>query len=69
MPGVMDAQPAAQRTQNRLLTVKESAAKYAVHERTFMRWADSGIVPRGVKIGGRRLWKEQDLDSHIEAAK
>jgi hypothetical protein len=41
---------------------------YLASVRTFLRWADSGIVPPGLKIGGRRLWRIADLDDHIQRA-
>lgn len=49
-------------------TPKGGAEMYLVSLRTFLRWADSGIVPAGVKIGGRRLWRIADLDAHIQKA-
>jgi predicted DNA-binding transcriptional regulator AlpA len=52
----------------RLIDAKGGAELYLVSVRTFLRWADSGVVPSGVKIGGRRLWRIADLDAHIQQA-
>ncbi len=55
--------------QTRCINLKDAAAMFSVHEQTFRRWAAAGIVPPGVKIGGRRLWKAYELEQHITAAK
>jgi hypothetical protein len=52
----------------RLTDARGGAGMYLVSVRTFLRWADSGIVPPGLKIGGRRLWRIADLDDHIQRA-
>ena len=39
---------------------------YDVSVRTFLRWADSGLVPPGIKVGGRRLFNLNELVAHIE---
>ena len=49
----------------RLIGLKSAAAMYAVSPRTFHRWADSGRIPAGLKIGGRRLWSIEQLEQHI----
>jgi hypothetical protein len=49
----------------RLIDVKCASDLYGVNWRTFLRWADGGLVPWGVKIGGRRLWRNDELDQHI----
>jgi hypothetical protein len=38
---------------------------YGVSWRSFLRWADRGLVPKGIKLGGRRLWNIEELDRHI----
>ena len=45
--------------------VHGAASLYSVSWRTLLRWADAGLVPWGVKISGRRLWRIEDLESHI----
>jgi hypothetical protein len=48
------------------MTDAKGAAKiYAVSWRTWLRWADAGLVPFGVRLGGRRLWSLDELDQHI----
>jgi hypothetical protein len=38
---------------------------YNVSWRTYIRWADAGLVPWGIKLSGRRLWRIEELDEHI----
>jgi hypothetical protein len=38
---------------------------FSVNWRTWLRWADAGLVPWGVKIGGRRLWGLRELEDFI----
>ena len=49
----------------RMTDAKGAAQLYSVSWRTWLRWADAGLVPWGVKISGRRLWSLDELDSHI----
>jgi hypothetical protein len=49
----------------RLIDVKPASRMYSVSWRTFLRWADAGRVPWGVKISGRRLWRLDELEAHI----
>jgi hypothetical protein len=42
--------------------VHGGALMYGASWRTFLRWADAGLVPWGVKIGGRRLWRIEELE-------
>ncbi len=49
----------------RLIDVKAAAGMYSTSWRTFLRWADAGLVPWGVKIGGRRLFRIDELEAHI----
>jgi hypothetical protein len=53
--------------QLRLINVQDAAWLYAVNWRTFIRWADQGLVPTGLKIGGRRLFCMDELRRHIAA--
>jgi len=52
----------------RLTDARGGAGMYLVSVRTFLRWADAGIVPPGLKLGRRRLWRIADLDAHIQQA-
>jgi hypothetical protein len=49
----------------RMTDAKGAAKLYSVSWRTWLRWADAGLVPFGVKLGGRRLWSLDELDQHI----
>jgi hypothetical protein len=49
----------------RLIDAKGAAQLYSVSWRTWLRWADAGLVPWGAKISGRRLWSVAELDDHI----
>ena len=50
----------------RLTDVHGAARMYGqIAARTFLRWADAGIVPAGLKLGGRRLWSISALEEHI----
>jgi hypothetical protein len=51
----------------RMVGAKGAAQLYSVSWRTWLRWADAGLVPFGSKIGGRRLWSLDDLDQHIRS--
>jgi hypothetical protein len=62
-PSCSNAAPEA-RTM-RLIDVKAAAAMYSVSWRTFLRWSDAGLVPWGIKLGGRRLFRVDELEAHI----
>jgi excisionase family DNA binding protein len=49
-----------------LLTVKEVAETLGFSERTVYRLADSGAMPRPVKIGAAVRWRRNELDQWIE---
>ena len=38
-----------------------------VGERTVWRWADSGRMPRPLRVGGRRLWRRHEIQRWVEA--
>ncbi len=38
---------------------------YGVGERTIRRWAQRGEIPKGRRIGGRRLWRLADIERDI----
>ena len=50
-----------------LVDIQVAARMYSVSTSTFARHADSGLVPGGVKLGGRRLWNVAALEAHIAA--
>ena len=41
------------------------AQKYDADERSIFRWADSGKIPFGVKLGSLRRWDLSEIDAHI----
>jgi Helix-turn-helix domain len=50
-----------------LVGVPKAARMYDVSLRTFTRWADHGLVPPGIRVGGRRLFNVAELAEHIAA--
>ena len=42
-------------------TTDEMAARYKVNVRTIQRWAESGLLPAPVKIGGATRWRADDV--------
>jgi len=51
----------------RLLTIGEVADLLKLSIRTIRRLADSGKMPRPVKVGALIRWKAIDLESWVEA--
>ena len=49
-----------------LLTVKEVAEMLGLSERTVYRLADSGTMPRPVKLGAAVRWRRSELEEWIE---
>lgn len=52
----------------KLLTVAEAAEQYGKSEPAFRWMIHQGIAPRSAKIGGRRLFRQEDIDEHIATA-
>ena len=50
-----------------LLSVKQVATRINCSERTVYRLADSGDMPRPLKIGWLVRWRVSDIDKWIEA--
>ena len=50
-----------------LIDVRTVAAKYGADERSIFRWADSGKIPFGIKLGSLRRWDLSVIDAHIES--
>jgi excisionase family DNA binding protein len=50
-----------------LLTVKQVATRINCSERTVYRLADSGEMPRPLKIGWLVRWRVSDIEKWIEA--
>lgn len=53
--------------QRRLGRTKDGAALYDMSERTFLRLADAGLIPWGIKLGSLRRWDLVELEAHIAA--
>lgn len=51
----------------RLIDRHVVAAKYDADPRSIVRWADAGIIPRGIKLGSLRKWDADEIDAHIVA--
>jgi hypothetical protein len=51
----------------RFVPGRDAARMYGVSLATFRRWSEGGIVPSGIRIGGRRLWSLADLEAHIKS--
>lgn len=52
----------------RLLTVAETAERLATTDQGLRWMLHQGTAPRSAKVGGRRLFREADVDAFIEAA-
>jgi predicted DNA-binding transcriptional regulator AlpA len=50
-----------------LLRARDAARFCGVSPATWWRWDAAGRMPRGVKIGGARLWSRAELLAWIEA--
>lgn len=48
---------------NEYLCVRDLAARFGASWRTVMRWADSGRIPPGLKIGGLRRWPRSAIEA------
>ncbi|MDI2098003.1 helix-turn-helix transcriptional regulator [Ruicaihuangia caeni] len=53
---------------DRLLTVREAAARLNRTEAALRFQIYQGTAPRSAKIGGRRMFRESDIESWIIAA-
>lgn len=52
----------------KLLTVAEVAERLRTTEGS-LRWKiHAGTAPKSAKVGGRRMFRESDIDSYIRAA-
>ena len=50
------------------LTHREAANYLGINEATLYTWVSDGRAPRSVRIGGRRKYKQADLDAWLKAA-
>jgi predicted DNA-binding transcriptional regulator AlpA len=58
---------AAPRVEAALLRARDAAALCGIGLATWWRWDAAGRMPRGVKIGGARLWSREELLDWIRA--
>ena len=56
-------------TNDRLVSVKDTAALYGCSVATVWRRVADGTIPQPVKIGGMTRWSLSELYAAIEAAK
>ena len=49
------------------VSAAEAAALLGVSRSTWYDWHDAGRTPRGLKIGGRRLWDYAELQRWVSA--
>jgi hypothetical protein len=50
----------------RLIDVTKAAKLYGgVSTKTITRWADTGVIPPGIRVGGRRFFDARELLDHI----
>lgn len=49
------------------LNQKQLAARWSISEATLERWRSEGIGPRYLKIGGRVLYRQIDIDAYEES--
>lgn len=45
------------------LTADDLARRYKTSTRTIFRWADTGLLPRGVKLGALRRWSIRSIEA------
>jgi predicted site-specific integrase-resolvase len=53
--------PASPLSTKRHCSERKAAEFFDVSERTVRRWAEAGIIPPPIKIGGVRRYREEDL--------
>lgn len=51
------------------LRVREVSERFGVAVSTVWRWADQGILPKPIKIGGQTRWVEAEILEVIKRAK
>ena len=49
----------------RLLDVKDVAARLNLSTRAIWNYRDAGIMPTAIKVGGAVRWREKDIDGWI----
>jgi predicted DNA-binding transcriptional regulator AlpA len=49
------------------LNQKQLAVRWSISEASLERWRSEGIGPRYLKIGGRVLYRQVDIDAYEES--
>jgi predicted DNA-binding transcriptional regulator AlpA len=57
----------AEPTERELLSARQLAWVLSVNPATVRRWDAGGLIPDGVRIGGRVLWRRRELMDWIDA--
>jgi predicted DNA-binding transcriptional regulator AlpA len=60
------SEPLVSHIDSALLRARDAARLCGVSVATWWRWDAAGRMPRGVKIGGARLWSRAELLSWID---
>jgi prophage regulatory protein len=50
-----------------LLTARQAAALCSTSLRTWRSWDSTGKIPRAVRIGGKVLWRSEELRAWVAA--
>lgn len=45
------------------------ASIFGVSESAVYSWAKTGRIPEGVKVGGKRFWRKEDIDNFVKGLK
>lgn len=53
---------------DKLLTVKEAAERLRTTDKSLRWMIHSGTAPKSGKVGGRRMFRESDVEAFIAAA-
>jgi predicted DNA-binding transcriptional regulator AlpA len=66
-PGVTSRRAPGGVRKKTLLPLRKMMERYSVSDRTIDRWSEDGILPKPIKIGRLRYWREEELDAFDEA--
>jgi predicted DNA-binding transcriptional regulator AlpA len=65
---IQSVETAALAAKTRLIEADEVRQMYGgVSRRTIWRWADAGVIPRGVRVGGKRFWPLSVIEEALAA--
>jgi predicted DNA-binding transcriptional regulator AlpA len=66
-PGHLKERPEVPDGPPLLLRAAQACRLCSVSEATWGRWDSAGKIPRGIKIGGARLWRRAELLDWVAA--